>query len=330
MVSVRKTAPFFEDQNLLAVIESTKEASFQDLSAYLLEEREVIDELMLEYGAVLLRGFTVDDPKNFSQFTKEYFKKESLGSYLGGNSPRSAVLADVYTSTNTPPQDIIPQHLEMSYTNRMPETIIFWCQTPSEQFGQTPLTNFQKIYECLDDSIKAVFADGVIFINHFISNRNFLRLLSKNTQALKSWEESYATCDVDKAIAICDKLGQKVKVLPGKLSVSEHISATVVHPKKKTIAWRLTPIYIGKNYIDLKSYYMYSLVNSFYRLGFEITFPDGSKIPKKYLNKIDQEIRAQTRSFLWQKNDILIIDNYQVAHGRNYFIGDRKICVSFL
>lgn len=82
-----------EDSNALPVMitppsdasESTRSSEF--LSKWCAENKSFVDELLRRHGAVKLRGFRVDDPKDFEQVVKAYEKKLS-NEYLG-TSPRT-------------------------------------------------------------------------------------------------------------------------------------------------------------------------------------------------------------------------------------------------
>jgi len=59
-------------------------------------------------------------------------------------------------------------------------------------------------------------------------------------------------------------------------------------------------------------------------------FGDGSPIPLEYLQQIRQTYERNLRSFDWQKNDLLLLDNLKFTHGREPFVGNRKILVGMV
>ena len=59
-----------------------------------------------------------------------------------------------------------------------------------------------------------------------------------------------------------------------------------------------------------------------------VYYGDGSPIPDEDLDIIREIYNQQKRVFPWQKGDITMIDNLLMAHGRNPYIGERKIIVA--
>ncbi|MDE4760978.1 TauD/TfdA family dioxygenase, partial [Klebsiella pneumoniae] len=94
-----------------------------------------IDSLLAESGAVLLRGFKVTDVGDFRAFVQT-----SAGSLLGythRSTPRSNISEGIYTSTEYPADQYIPQHNEMSYTRSWPKRLFFHCSVKPGSRGQT-------------------------------------------------------------------------------------------------------------------------------------------------------------------------------------------------
>jgi alpha-ketoglutarate-dependent taurine dioxygenase len=57
-------------------------------------------------------------------------------------------------------------------------------------------------------------------------------------------------------------------------------------------------------------------------------YGDGSPIEPAVLEEIRGAYRKEAVSFVWQEGDILMLDNMLVAHGRNPYVGPRKILVA--
>ena len=57
-------------------------------------------------------------------------------------------------------------------------------------------------------------------------------------------------------------------------------------------------------------------------------FGDGSDIPKDYFVKINRILEKNSLNIKWKKNDILLINNLAISHGRRKYSGDRKVYVA--
>ena len=63
-------------------------------------------------------------------------------------------------------------------------------------------------------------------------------------------------------------------------------------------------------------------------LPFNTYYGDGSPIEAAVLEEVREAYDRETIAFPWEKNDILMVDNMLVAHGRQPFTGPRKIVVA--
>lgn len=56
-----------------------------------------------------------------------------------------------------------------------------------------------------------------------------------------------------------------------------------------------------------------------------VYYGDGSPIEEKEIFAINQAYQQAKASFLWQKGDVLMLDNILTAHSRNSYQGKRKL-----
>lgn len=59
-----------------------------------------------------------------------------------------------------------------------------------------------------------------------------------------------------------------------------------------------------------------------------VYYGDGSPIEDSVVEEIGEVYRQTATSFPWQWGDILMLDNMLTAHGRNPYVGERKIVVA--
>src|SRR5687768_2224285 len=86
------------------VITPRVDASAQALREYLADNRASMQRLLLQHGGVLFRGFELNGSNDF-QACAESAGAQSF-EYIGGDSPRTRVAADVYTSTDHPASEV--------------------------------------------------------------------------------------------------------------------------------------------------------------------------------------------------------------------------------
>jgi hypothetical protein len=63
-------------------------------------------------------------------------------------------------------------------------------------------------------------------------------------------------------------------------------------------------------------------------LPFNTYYGDGSPIEPSALKEIRESYRQTEVRFPWQEHDVLLIDNVLTSHGREPFVGPRKIVVA--
>jgi hypothetical protein len=57
-------------------------------------------------------------------------------------------------------------------------------------------------------------------------------------------------------------------------------------------------------------------------------YGDDSPIPREYLDKLIEAIDKEEIYLTLQDGDLLLVDNFQVSHGRQPWVGDRLVLVS--
>ncbi|MGB5929258.1 MAG: TauD/TfdA family dioxygenase, partial [Cyclobacteriaceae bacterium] len=120
-----------------------EDRSIESLDSFLQwyqENQDLLQELVNQYGGILLRDTYIREDEDFARFSDIATKGRQLN-YASGNSPRSKVLKGVYTSTEFPADRTIAIHNELSYTAAWPSRIYFCSILPAETCGETPLAN---------------------------------------------------------------------------------------------------------------------------------------------------------------------------------------------
>ncbi|MEW6734672.1 MAG: TauD/TfdA family dioxygenase [Acidobacteriota bacterium] len=287
-----------------------------NLIAWAKKNREFIETQLLKHGAILFRGFRVKSVEDFEQFVNTV--SGTALEYNERSSPRSQVSGNVYTSTDYPANQSIFLHNEQSYNLTFPLRIFFFCVTPAQEGGETPIADTRKIFQRLSSKVKERFME-----KSYMYVRNFTEGLGL------SWQTAFQATDRTLVEEYCrnNKISVEWKDC-NRLKTRQVRRVVAKHPRSGEMAWfnHLTFFHIST--LDqsireklLEQFHEEELPNNTY-------YGDASIIEQSVLDELSEAYQQEAIIFPWQEMDILMLDNILTAHGRKSYSGQRKILVA--
>lgn len=306
--------PFSPEDAIPLVLEPQLE--FLDLAGWLKNNWQSVQADLLKHGALLFRGFDVPDQAAFTRVVGA--TSVPLMQYMEGATPRSELGGKVYTSTEYPPDQSIALHNELTYVMTWPMKIWFYCLQPAQERGETPIADVRNVLRRLDPAIKERFAEkGWLLV------RNFGEGLSL------PWQTSFHLQSKTELEAYCRsaRIEWRWKQDDG-LQTRQRRPAIARHPVTGEMVWfnHVAFWHVSSLEPELREA-MLALFGE-ENLSYNTYYGDGTPIEDSVIAEIREAYRQETRAFAWQHGDILMLDNMLVAHGRNPFVGPRKILVA--
>ncbi|EPJ35812.1 putative Clavaminate synthase-like protein [Streptomyces afghaniensis 772] len=275
-----------------------------------------LDALLVREKAVVFRGFKV--PADGLDPVLDRLLPRRLA-YVHGNSPRTKVGSNVYTSTEYPQEYTISMHNEMSYAHAWPTRLTFYCAVAPATGGATPVVDAALWLESLDDEVREAFRSGVRYTQNLHGGRGLG----------KSWQDTFETEDRDEVDAFLKEADADWSWGPGNsLMVSQVRHSTVRHPDTGTEVWfnqsdQWHPASLGDETAKALAQIMPAS-----ELPQYVTFADGSPIPDAYVLQVRDRGLENAVDVDWHEGDLLVIDNLLVGHGRRPFTGPRRVLVA--
>ena len=278
-------------------------------------QREFLEQKLYEHGALLFRGFKGDLETDFEPFALnlcfELFNEN-------GEHPREPISGSVYTPVFYPPEKQLLWHNENSFNYQWPTKILFGCLRPAAQGGETPLVDSRKVFERIDPDIREFFVrKGIIYV------RNYGEGLGLD------WPTVFGTTSRTQVEEICRRTGTQFEWTDGnKLRTRAWRPAVVKHPATGEMVWFNQAQHWHPSCLDSST--REALLNLFSEeeLPRNCYYGDGSKIEDSAMESILEIYNELQVVFPWQVNDVLVLDNLLTAHGRNPFVGERKLLVT--
>jgi alpha-ketoglutarate-dependent taurine dioxygenase len=287
-----------------------------DPLAWGLENRAFVEESLLRHGGILFRELGIQDMSDFQELARTV--GGDLLEYKYRSTPRTAVGASIYTSTEYPADQEIPQHNENSYSRSWPMKVFFYCEKAADEGGMTPISDSHRVYERVPPTVRERFVEkGVMYVRNYGEGIDL------------AWQQVFQTEDPAEVEQFCRRAGIDFEWRDGgRLRTRQVCQAVASHPKSGKMVWfNQAHLFHVSN---LEPQVRNALLGVFDEedLPRNAYYGDGSPIEPEALAEVREAYRQEQVAFPWQQGDVLLLDNMAVAHGRTPFRGERRVRVA--
>ncbi|WAJ35471.1 TauD/TfdA family dioxygenase [Pseudomonas sp. GOM7] len=286
-----------------------------DVLSWAAEQRAALDALLCQHGALLFRGFGLDNVAAFEAFA-EALSPGLHGGY--GDLPKKEGGRNVYRSTPYPEQEMILYHNESSHLESWPRKQWFYCELPSKVGGATPLADIRQVLRRLPEEVAQAFASkGLRYSRTFIEGVE------------PSWQQFFGTEQREQVEAHCRAQGTAFEWLDDDtLQIHTHCPGVLQHPITGEAAF-FNQVQLHHPYClgeDMRE----DLLDFFGegRLPRLVSYGDGSPIDDRTMQLIGEAYEACAVRFDWQQGDLVMLDNMLTAHARDPYQEPRLIAVA--
>ncbi|MFI5983551.1 TauD/TfdA family dioxygenase [Streptomyces sp. NPDC051555] len=270
---------------------------------------------MYEHGAVMVKGGVLAEQAELALLAAE-IGGETL-EYNERSTPRSRVTGNVYTSTEYPADQTIPQHNEAAYSRSWPHNVFFYCALAARSGGETPVADSAAVLERLPAALVERFAaHGVLYTRTYRQGMGL------------SWQEGFQTEDKGEVESYCADHDIATDWDGEVLRTRQRRAALIVHPVTGKRVWFNQAHLFHVNALpeDLREGLLELCGadglprNAYYGDGTPITADEHAVITAAY--------EEATLAEEWATGDLMMVDNILTTHGRRPFTGERKVLVA--
>ena len=271
------------------------------LDTWARSNRTTIDSWLLQYGALLFRGFDGNSMDAFESFVT--VTGGQLLAYQERSSPRETVQRNIYTSTSHPSTQEIFLHNEQSYNLKFPHYIYFHCVEPAQSGGGTTISDTHSVYNTLPSDITHKFERlGYTYLRNFGSGLGL------------SWEAAYQTEKKSEVEQYC--LDNKIKLEwldQDRLRTRQVRECVARRPGSGEKVWFNHATFF--NVTTLTAAVADKLCSRFAdeELPNHTFYGDGAPIESEVLEVLRNAYMEGKTSIHWEKGDVLMLDNMRMA-----------------
>jgi alpha-ketoglutarate-dependent taurine dioxygenase len=293
------------------------------------EHRVALDQLIVKHGGVVLRGFPLSETADFEALVA-HFPAYSAG-YLGGSTPRRSLGRNVLESTSLASELRLGVHLEMAYMRDFPPRIAFFARQVARCGGETIIADFRRLSERISGPLREKLQlRGIRNVRNYGPAAECEPEYIDNPDQ-RPWNHSFFTDSRSEVERLALSLGMTtVWHADGSLTVINQMDAFTTHPVTGQSLYR-NNIHAGGrlNYTGKHAEAERALL-AIQTMPTGTFLGDGSSLDPDELAQLSRLIDEVTISWPWSDGDIMILDNLQIAHGRNPYEGRRETQVALL
>ena len=286
-----------------------------DVFAWLANTRDWLATQLLNHGALLFRGFSIDTLENFEKFIG--MLSPELLDYSYRSTPRTQLSGKIYSSTEYPAHQSIPLHNELAYSRSWPMKLWFYCAQKASQGGATPIADSRRVYQRIPANIREEFErKSVMYVRNYGEGLDL------------SWQDVFQTTEKAAVEEFCNRHDIEFKWSHDeRLTTRQVCQAVATHPETGDKVWfnQAHLFHVSSLSPDIRQSLLSALDEE--HLPRNAFYGDGSAIEDSVLDEIRDCYRHEAVEFEWHNTDILMVDNMLTAHGRGPYTGFRKIAV---
>lgn len=301
------------DKMIPLVIEAQIEGI--DLKYWIEHNKQPIEANIEKYGAVLFRGFHLI-LNEFSTISKILIGE--LMDYLEGATPRRKKGDRVYSSTEYPETQNIDLHNELSSAQTFPKRIAFFCHAPAKIGGETPIADVHTVFNNIPEAVKDTF-----------NKKGWMLVRNYGKEFGLAWQQSFQTSNKSFVETYCKQNSVEYEWHSDDLLTTRQVrSAIIEHPSNGLPMWFNHAMFWHESRLEPNLLQMLLKEYGKEGLPFSTYFGDGSDIPYEAVDCILAAYNKSCVEFSWKNNDLLLLDNIRMSHGRRPFSGPREIYVT--
>jgi alpha-ketoglutarate-dependent taurine dioxygenase len=195
--------------------------------------------------------------------------------------------------------------------------IVFHCTTPAAGGGETPIADTRRIYRRINPQVRDQFIrHGYMYVRNFGDGFGL------------SWQEAFQTTSKASVENYCRNNGMTFKWKDEDRLRTKQVRRVIArHPRNGDTVWfnHLTFFHVSTLEQHVRETLLANLDEE--NLPNNTYYGDGSHIEPAVLDELREAYLQEKVAVPWQKGDILMLDNMLASHGREPYVGSRKVLV---
>jgi alpha-ketoglutarate-dependent taurine dioxygenase len=286
-----------------------------DLTVWARSNDKFLETHLLQDGAILFRDFDLRTPDEFEKLIETV--SGPLLDYSYRSTPRTLVSGRVYTSTEYPAHQSIPLHNENAYSQSWPMKLWFFSMKVAEEGGATPIADSRKLYQQIPAEIRECFErKGLMYVRNYGAGLDL------------PWQDVFQTTSKLEVQDFCVRAGIEFAWIgEDQLRTRQRCQVSASHPQTGEQVWfnQAHLFHVSRLPAEVREWLLSNFAEE--DLPRNVYFADGSSIEPSLLDEILKVYEQQTVVFAWREGDVLLVDNMLTAHGREPFVGKRRVVV---